>query len=272
MKKTFAVLALCTAVLLTACADDTGSDDDPGSLPISFGIASSATTATTTVRALASRQAAPALTIDGTNGTLEITHIAVIVKKFELKPVEVAECDDIEPTPETCVDVEQRYFFIDVPVDGTQVLVVDADVPAGTYEKLKLKIDDIDVDDDDPEEVANADAIAALFADVRNAFPDWPEDASMVVEGTFTPTGGTPVPFTTYFEAKIKVKLDFPTPLVVPDDTTDGIQVALHPAVWFTQAEGTVQDLSQWQDQVVDFKLKLKDGFELKVDWKEDDD
>ena len=270
MKKTLVILMLCTTALLGACADGGGSsDDDPESLGISFGLAASP--ATTAARALGSRQAASALTLDGTNGTLEITRIAVIVEEFELEPVEGAECDDVEPEPATCVDVEQRYFFIDVPVDGTRVTVVDADIPDGSYEELEIEIDDIEVDDDDPDELEDADLIAALFADVRNEYPNWPEEASMVVEGTFTPTGGDAVPFTTYFEAEIEVELEFPTPLVVPDDLADGIQVELHPEVWFTNPDGTVRDLSQLQDEVVEFELELEDGFELEFDDDDDD-
>lgn len=86
------------------------------------------------------------------------------------------------------------------------------------------------------------------------------------MKGTASPPVGVKVPSTTYFEAEIEVELEFPTPLVVPDDLADGIQVELHPEVWFTNPDGTVRDLSQLQDEVVEFELELEDGFELEFD------
>ena len=110
MKKTFTVLLLCTAVLFTACAGNGGGDDDPDDVPISFGIASSALE-TTSAGTLDSRQATQPspVTIVGTNGTLRLTRIAMVVEKFELEPVEVEECD-VKPKPALCHDFEQRYF------------------------------------------------------------------------------------------------------------------------------------------------------------------
>lgn len=274
MKKTLAALVLCTAAFLTACESNVGGggsdDENQDVIPISFGISSSAL-APTAARAFNSRQAAPApsVTVVGSNGTLDITRIAVLVEEFELEPVEVEECD-VEPKPASCADFEQRYFFIDVPVDGTQVTVMDADIPDGNYKKLEFEIDDIEIDDD-PEEAADADLIDALFADVRAEFPNWPEEASIVVIGTFTPTGGDPVDFTTYFEAEIEVELEFDIPLTVPDDSNDGIMIALHPELWFTRSDGTVMDLSQLQNQVVEFEVELEDGFELEFDEEDDD-
>ena len=88
----------------------------------------------------------------------------------------------------------------------------------------------------------------------------------MVVIGTFTPTDGDPVDFATYFEAEIEVELEFATPLTVPDDSNEGIVVALHPELWFARSDGTVRDLSQLQDELVEFELELEDGFELEFD------
>lgn len=84
--------------------------------------------------------------ITGTNGLLDITDIRVIVEEFELEPVEVPDCD-VEPEPAACEDFEARYFFIDVPLTGAPVTVVQQDIPAGLYDELEFEVDDVEVDD-----------------------------------------------------------------------------------------------------------------------------
>jgi hypothetical protein len=193
----------------------------------------------------------------------------LIVEELELEPVGVSDCDDDgEESQAGCDDFEQRYLFVSVPLDGAPVTVTAANVPAGQYKELELEVEDIEVDDD-PEEEADAALITALFDDVRSTFPEWPEEASMVVVGTFTPAGGSAEDFTTYFEAEIEVEMELDPPLEVVDGTSVDLVVTLDPAVWFERSDGTVWDLSAIQDQPVEFELEFDDGMEVEV---EDDD
>lgn len=258
---------------LTGCGDDgTGADTDTGaSVAIKFGTAGAASAplaSNTGPAAVASASLAPLIT--GTNGTLDITDIRVIVEEFELEPVEVDDCD-VEPEPAACKDFEARYFFIDVPLTGTPVTVVQENIPVGLYDELEFEVDDIEVDDDDPEEAADASLIAALFTRVRVDFPDWPEKASMVVVGSFTPTGGSAVDFRVYFEAEIEVEFDLIPALEVTDEgVSRSIIIKLSPDRWFLQGDGTVMDLSEFDfpttGQLLDFELEIEDGFELEIE------
>ena len=120
--------------------------------------------------ALVASSAAQASVISGTNGTLDITDIRVIVEEFELEPVEVSDCD-VEPEPAACEDFEARYLFIDVPLTGAPVTVVQENIPAGRYDELEFEIDNVEVDED---EASDASLIAALFIRVLPISPTGP--------------------------------------------------------------------------------------------------
>lgn len=270
------ILTLLSAVaFLSACGDDStgpGSDDSNGTgsaVTIKFGAAGS----TPSPSASFSRVGAAApqdLSITGSNGTLAISDIRLIVEEFELEPVEVADCD-VEPEPAGCADFKQRYFLIDVPLEGAPLTVVTAAIPAGMYDELEFEVDDVEIDADDPEEAADAALIQALFAQARAAYPDWPEKASMVVVGTFTPAdGGDAIPFRTYFEAEIDVELEFTTPLVVTEGMSEGIVIEVSPSLWFSRADGTVWNLSEFNyadtQELIEFELEIDDGFDLEIE------
>ncbi len=258
------VLALIGAAFMAACGG-TG----PGtSVAIKFGTAGSAASPSTAAMfSVASGLAGdvPGHLV-GSNGELNLTEIWVIVEEFELEPVETADCDDEMGTGD-CEDFEREYFFIDVPLDGTTITVVSADIPDGSYDELEFEVDDVEVDADDPEDVAEADLIAALLVAVRNQFPNWPDKASMVITGTWTPTGGSAVDFETYFEAEIEVEMDLVPVLTVAGGKADReLTILLRPDLWFLRTDGTVWNLKELEGQLVDFELEIEDGFELEID------
>ncbi len=204
--------------------------------------------------------------IVGSNGVLDLDGIWVIVEEFELEPVEVTDCD-VEPEPASCADFEQKYFFISVPLDGTIITVVNAEIPDGSYDELEFEVDDVEVDANDPEEVADADLIEALLATVRGQFPNWPDKASMLIKGTWTPTGGPEALFETYFDADIEVEIDLVPLLTVENGAASrDLTILLQPDRWFLRADGTVWNLKELEAELVDFDLEIEDGFELKID------
>jgi hypothetical protein len=86
-----------------------------------------------------------------------------------------------------------------------------------------------------------------LLADIRGAFPDWPEDASMLVVGSFTPTGQDATSFRVYFDARIEVRRAFEdAPLVVEEGGDLTVTVVIDPVPWFTNRDGTVDDLTAY--------------------------
>jgi len=253
-------------VALAACSDGTA----PGSA-VSVRMSVKAPTAGSAMMGSAGiaegSRAAQELEIAGSNGTLRITDIRVIVDELELKRVEDGTLDcDADPEPEACEEFEAGPFFVAVPLTGEPVTVTSQDIPEGSYDELEFEVDDIEVDDDEGDE---AQVILDLLNTVRQEFADWPGHATMLVVGTFTPTGGEAVAFRVYFEAEVEVELDIDPPLVV-GASGGTVNVALDPAAWFKRADGTVVDLSAWDfattGEVIEFELEMEDGFELEID------
>ncbi len=252
MKSRLMVCLGLASTMVLACGDTTGPVNG-GNVTVNFAVAP------TQSGALGVLAAAPAdLPLDGNNGILNIEEIWLIADEFKLERLEGA-CEDAAESEESeddnCEEFELPPFFLSVPLDGEGVGEISADVEPGTYEELKF-------------ETKAPDADSELLSDIRASyFDDWPEGASMVVVGTFTPTEGHAVAFRAYFDAEVKVELEFPDdePLVVEEGGDPSVTVFVDPAVWFANDDGTVDDLSMYDfettAEVFKFEAKFEDGF-----------
>ncbi|MFB6271701.1 MAG: hypothetical protein ABEL51_02280 [Salinibacter sp.] len=240
------VFALIAAVALVGCDSTGSSPNNSGTVKVSFSTASSSTQSTTAL----AKAASDSLVLSGSNGTLTITDIRLIVDKVKLKQnTDSTGANGAEIEIEREVEVEQPRF-LDLPLQKSKVSPVAAgDIPAGTYDEFEFEVDDLDDDsdgegDDDADDEGN---VQGLLTDIRKEFPNWPKDASMIVIGTFTPTGGTPTSFSTYFEAEIEVEQMLTPPIEVNSEGfSRELIVRLDPARWFERSNGTIKDLSQF--------------------------
>lgn len=259
--------ALGVAVPLTSCSDANG----PGaSVTVRFRTGSSVVNA--------SRLGSPAsfsvmgtqdIVVTGTNGTLTITDIRVIVDQLELEAVETTDCQGGEGEQAGCEEFETGPLAAQIPVDGSPVTVTSDQIPPGTYDELEFEVEDAEVDDGESDDAGESQALADLLATLRQTYPDWPANASMVVVGTFTPTGGAPQAFRAYFSAELEMELAL-DPVLVIDAGNHTVTVDLHPDRWFLNPDGTVRDLSQFDfattGQVVEFELEMEHGMDAEVD------
>jgi len=240
---------LTAGVLLTALTACSGplAPGEQGRVNIAFRVLSSANS-----------QSGP-LVITGSNGTLSITDISLIVNEFELEVDEDA-CE-AQGSDDECEEFEAPAAFVRLPLDGDQLVTVSTLVPAGTYHGIEFEVEDVELDESDDD----AGELGSVAAAVRAAFPNWPDEASMVVVGTFTPTGGQPVPFTVFFDAEIEIEKSFTPPLVV-DQNNETVTLELDPAVWFRRFDGTVLDLSAFDfgqtGDILEFEAELENGFQ----------
>jgi len=270
--RTLVTSALALAPLaLAACSDSTGTQA-PGTVQVRFGVANGA--ANLRADALAAAEAAGGpLVVTGSNGTLSITAIQVVVSRLKLNGVHDQPCvggqttgDDSQGGGDDADECEFQAgpFFVDLPLDGGQLTVATGTVPPGTYDRLRFKVKNLDFRDDDDHEdddAAGQAAVAALFNQIRAQFPDWPARASMRVAGTFTPTGGAAKPFTAYLKAEVKVELPLSPPLTVAEgSSTSQVSVALDPAAFFKSGAAVV-DLSQFNGSVGEFEFEAEHGF-----------
>jgi hypothetical protein len=245
------VLVVGIALFVVTGCDSTGPGTGGGTVEVGFATSGSATSQNNVAAKSTSLSAdSDSLVLSGSNGTLRITDIRLIVDEIELE----GDADSAEFETD-------RPSFLDLPLQEGEVSPVAADrVPSGTYEDFEFGIEDVELDDADEEG-----EIRDLRGEIREDFPNWPNEASMVVVGTFAPSSDTSRTFETYFEAEIEVERELNPPLEV---TSDGFSreliVRLNPAQWFENADGTVRDLSQsdFEDtgKVIEFEAEFEEG------------
>ena len=182
--------------------------------------------------------------------------------EFELERISDDGCSNLVDD-DACEKFEAAPVFVDVPLDGGQTVAVTAPVDPDTYDELDFEIEDLEDDEDDP---VKAQQIEALMAAILAEFPDWPREASMLVTGTFTPTGGSPQAFRAYFEAEVEIEIELVPPVTVTDDGNGAtFTVNIDPSLWFTNPDGTVRNLAELDydatGQVVEFEVEIENGF-----------
>lgn len=258
-KPTQAGALALAAFILTACdGDATGPDAGATGVPVAIrfetGVPAGARTSL--------NGGSASLTIDGTNGSLRLDDVRLVVAEFELKRQDDDLCDGLSGSDEDgCEKFEAGPFFVDVPLEGGSTLVVSRSVPADTYRRFDFEVEDLDDDEGDPSEAAR---IREVLEEIRSEIPEWPRDASMLAVGEFLPSdGGAARPFRVFFEAEIEVERRFEPPIVVAgDDAQRTISVSLEPALWFGREDGTVLDLSAFDGTLVEFEVEIEHGFQ----------
>lgn len=253
---TMALVGLSLGVLLAGCDSAGTSTNDGGEVEVGFSSSSSSSTTSTT--ALAKRNDST-LVVGGANGdTLQIDDIRFIVSEVELE----GEADSAEFETE-------KPAFVDFPLNSTDVVsVVNGQIPPGTYNEFDFEVEDADLDDDEDEE-----ELEQLRADIEEAgFSDWPNEGSLVVVGTFAPSGGDAQSFTTYLDAEIEVEIEMDDrPFEVGgDDPSRQLTVNLSPSNWFV-SDGNPVDLSadkyqNPEEELVEFEIEFEEESEVEFD------
>ncbi|MDT8369639.1 MAG: hypothetical protein RQ745_10565 [Longimicrobiales bacterium] len=264
--QTFFRLSLVAALLVTVAAcDDSPSSMGPGAsgdVAIRFLSGAPASSASSS-----GPMAAP---VTGTNGALEITSLHVIVAELEFEGTNGA-CGSTsgDDDDEDCFEVELPPRLVEIPLDGTPLAVVTTELPAGLYNEFELEIEDLEDDEDDTE---FAQEIAALEAEILAAFPNWPKEGTIRVEGTFTPNDGTPEPFVVFVDGEVELELDLVPALEIADSGTSNriLDVVLFPERWFVRGDGSVIDLTEFDfettGQLLELEVEIEDGFEIEFD------
>jgi len=279
MNLTRMIVTPLAAGALVACGDGTGPGDG-GTMTLKFTMAPGVAAGEAGLSL--ARAAITALPLEGTNGTLTLDETWLVVDKVELTSVadtcgtDDDDDDDGEESAsrvalhdgwgdagddndENC-EVALGPFFVSIPLEDEGSVEVTVDVVPGTYEEIELKTG-----------APNDNEDADFLAQIREAFPDWPANASLLVVGSFRPTDGEAVPFRVYFKARIEVEQEFEDdPLVVEEGGDLTVTVVIDPTPWFTNADGTVDDLSIYDfdatGEVVDFGMRSREGCRIERD------
>lgn len=258
-------LILLFGAAVAACDNSSTGPEGQANLTVRFGTDGSSSQTSASQTAAASSRST--LTVEGTNGVLTIEDVRMVVDELELEGAEGA-CE-VSDDDGDCADFEVPRFFLTLPLDGSAVSVDTESVPLGTYKELEFEVEDIDLDEEDEEE---EDEVQILAQQIREEISDWPDEASLLVVGTFTPDGGDPVSFRTFFEAEVEVEIDLNPNLVIDEAGANRtVTVQVLPDLWFLQGDGTVMDLSQFDfdetGEVVEFDVEIENGsWEIEFD------
>jgi hypothetical protein len=261
-RKLYVLWLLAAPLAFAACGGDSTGTQARGQVAVRIGVSSpAALRAAGGVAALGGP-----LTVTGTNGTLAITGVQVVVARFQLRGASDTPCDSqgTAASSDEC-EFQAGPFFVDVPLDGSRLDVTTGAIPAGTYGSVRFRVKNLDIDDDDDEGTDDDDAtpaqVSALFDQIRAQIPDWPQKASMLVTGSFTPTGGTARTFRAFLRAEVKLSLPIDPPLTVAEgSSSNSVAVVLDPAAFF-KTGATVVDLSQFNGRLGEFKVEAERGF-----------
>jgi len=166
--------------------------------------------------------------VTGTGGTVRITSVKVVLSHIELASDaacannandDADEADDADDTndqpdanePDTenndehdC-EVQVEPVTVDIPLDGTTKVILDALVPAGTYTGVRAKLEHVNV------------------------------------VGVFTDPGGTDHAFTFASDVGAELSVDFASPVTV-DANSKNLTVDVDVSSWFKDASGAVLD------------------------------
>jgi hypothetical protein len=251
MRKNILVALIAASTLFVGC----DSANDSGAIQVHFRVADGS-------QSLA-KTAAGTLEIAGSNGTLRLTGVHLIVAEFELDRLNDDDCDLLTDAQDddNCEEFEAPPFFVDLPLDETTVTVASANITPDTYKELDFEIENLEDDED------SAVQTAALLAQIRTDFPAWPAKASMAFVGEFeTPgPGGEVRPFTVYADAEIEIEMAFDPPITIDTANEDQITIVVDPSEWLKDADGSVVDLSTFDygssGELIEFEVEIENGF-----------
>lgn len=251
----FALGGLAIGAFALAGCDSAGPSSDGSDVQVGFSSTSSSSTASAAL-AKSNHQ----LVVAGANGdTLKIDDIRFVVSEMELE----GDADSAEFETE-------NPFLVDLPLNSTEVVsVANGRVPPGTYNEFEFEVEDAELDDDEEEEELQG--LREQIGDTPYA-GNWPDAASMVVDGSFTPSGGTAQSFTTYLDAEIEVEIEMEDrPFEIGgDDPSRQLTVNLSPSNWFV-SDGTPVDLSadEYQnpdEELLEFEIEFEEESEIEFD------
>lgn len=262
---------LALGLLVSGCGDSLGVGT-PDTVALHFQVSTSQPASSAETDGLArvgsdlAAIAGPPLVFEGTNGTLTITEVRVIVAEVELEGEDDAcngESTSDSSMDDDCADFEAPPRFLDIPLDGEPIAAFTGQIPAGTYDELEFEIEDLEDDESDSLFVAE---IEQLRAEILAEFPDWPRKASALVVGSFESDQGT-MAFRVYLDAEIEVEMDLIPNLIVDVDGASGttLTVDIRPDLWFTRGDGSVLPLHlyDWDatGELLEFEVEMEDGF-----------
>jgi len=242
---------LSLLVVLAAC--DSTSPAMFSDVQVSFA------TQTAVQPVLSIQRAAPARLLGDTltmgTDTIIFTEVSMVLRKIELKPVEVVSCDDSSSSSSgggECEEFEAGPVLVSLPLDGSVQAQFRLDVPAGSYREIEFEIHKVSKDDE---------ADAAF----RAQHPDFIE-VSIRARGTYN---GSSFVFET--DLDVEQELGFSPALVIEENVPTNITILVGLDTWFVDGSGGLYN-PQTGNKGGQNESEIKENIKTSIEAFEDDD
>lgn len=250
------------ALALAGCEGAPVPSGGEASVQVRFSAAGASRTLKPAAGAASTQEDGEALRIEGSNGVLTLKDVRLILDELRLSPG-----DEDCPLPGGVgdEDLSCRFasgpFFLDLPLGGEAARVIEDYMPAGAYGDVGFRVGE--TEEGGPEDDRGD---GFLAREVRSVFPEWPDHASLMLEGAFAPVRGTPRTFRVFIEADSRIVMKLDPPLVVAGEGPPGVvTVETRPDRWLKRLDGSILELSLYDfgrtGAVLEFDLELGRGF-----------
>lgn len=252
---------------VAACSSSTG-PGETGSVSIAFrAVDGGDASASLTPRSPSVSLSSVPVVVEGSNGTLTIDEVWLIVDELKLEATQGA-CDEGEEVvdddesdaggaegDESCGKFEASPHLLSLLLDVSgeeEEVAASGTVAAAQFNHLKFEVKA------PRDDAALQEQLATQFAG------QWPDDAAGLIVGSFSDGQGT-TSFQAFFGGEVRVELEIEGGVATSTDAVPHVVVLLDPAAWFTNPDGTATNLAlfDWEttQQVFDLEVKLLDGF-----------
>ena len=180
-------------------------------------------------------------TLGKTSGT--VAEISISRARFVIRDIK------FKSAVEDSLSFRTDPFVLDLALTGATQSVAAVPAAFGDYRRVEFDVHRVE----QPE-------IAALPVDQQGQFSEFlaGQRYSIIIEGTFTPTGGTATPFTYRSKVDAKQKINLDPPLVIGEGTTEvNTTLLVSSDGWFRNQQGTLVDPTDTNNEgIIDENLK----------------
>ena len=251
---------------LAACDGSTvaGPDGAEDSAPVSmaFSAASVPEGAASGGTASTSKAATgPRTLVDPDGNQLRLDRVQMIVREIELDRATGDENCSPEDRPDAedgdCAEVESGPVLVSLPLDGdAPAVVVDTTLPPGRWDEVEFEVHKPEAESSTPD-----------FLEAT----DFPMEASIRVQGRYTPAGGAAQDFTYTSDLNAEREIEFEPPLEVTADNTNNVTFSVNVDAWFRRADSTLVNPARVTEGGT-FEDRVEENIESSIEGFEDDD
>lgn len=171
-----------------------------------------------------------------------LTEVKFLVEELELEST----------MDEDSLDFEIDDFVVNLPLDGSEIELSTADVPAGVYDEFEMEIEhDDDTNVNDPDFINESDE----------------EDGySIVIKGVYNGED-----FMYRSQEDFEIELEFNPPFEINDSSSPSIAININPSGWFKDSSGNDLDPTD-SANYEQIDENIKNSFDVEEDDDEDDE